>query len=547
MNPPWWKTCVAYQIYSRSFCDSNGDGVGDLRGIISKLDYLASLGIGMVWLCPVYASPNDDNGYDISDYEAIQPDFGTQEDWIALRDGLHARGIRLVMDLVANHSSDEHAWFVESRTAKDSGKRDWYIWRPPAADGGPPNDWQSVFGGPAWEYDAATSEYYLHLFSKKQPDLNWESTAFRTELFAMMRRWVALGIDGFRMDVINLISKPDGLGAGGNEGSMDRALNGPRMRDYLAEMRREVFAGTDLVTIGETPGMPLELAREVTDERAPLLDMQFHFEHVDLDHAPGVSKWDSTPMAMPALRATLSRWQDGMEPHGWNSLYLGNHDQPRAVSRYGDDGRYRRESATLLMTLLLTLKGTPFIYQGDEIGMANVAFDSIADYRDIETLNAWRWLTDTRGLDTASALAMIRKKSRDNARTPMQWSAAPNAGFSAAAPWIGPNPDYTGHNVAAAEADPDSVLHYTRRLIALRQGTPALHSGRYRLLDAEHPALWLYERTSEMGRCVVALNFSDTTQPLPPALAELPCLLTNHHNPAADTLAAWEARILGPT
>ncbi|WP_374515806.1 alpha-glucosidase [Niveibacterium sp.] len=546
MTLPWWKTCVAYQIYPRSFCDSDGDGVGDLRGIISKLDYLERLGIGMLWLCPVYASPNDDNGYDISDYEAIQPEFGTLDDWIALRDGLHARGIRLVMDLVANHSSDEHAWFIESRAAKDSTKRDWYIWRPPTADGGPPNDWQSVFGGPAWEFDAASGEYYLHLFSKKQPDLNWENTAFRAELFAMMRRWVELGVDGFRMDVINLISKPEGLGAGGDEGGMDRALNGPRMRDHLAEMRREVFAGTDLVTIGETPGMPLDLAREVTDERAPLLDMQFHFEHVDLDHAPGASKWDSTPMTMPALRATLSRWQEGMEPHGWNSLYLGNHDQPRAVSRYGDDGRYRRESATLLMTLLLTLKGTPFIYQGDEIGMANVAFDAIDDYRDIETLNAWRWLTGERGLAAATALAMIRKKSRDNARTPMQWSAAPNAGFSTATPWIAPNPDYAAHNVAAAETDPDSVLHYTRRLIALRRETAALQHGRYRLLDVEHPALWLYERLDASTCCVIALNFSATAQALPAPLTTMRRVLTNVRNQSADTLAAWEARILVP-
>lgn len=541
MTSPWWKTSVAYQIYPRSFCDSNGDGVGDLRGILSKLDYLASLGIGMLWLCPVYASPNDDNGYDIADYEAIQPEFGTLEDWIALRDGLHARGIRLVMDLVANHSSDEHAWFVESRAAKDSAKRDWYIWRPPAPDGGPPNDWQSVFGGPAWEYDAASGEYYLHLFTRKQPDLNWANPQFRDALFAMMRRWVELGIEGFRMDVINLISKPDGLPNGG----MDQSLNGPRLRDYLAEMRRQVFAGTDLVTIGETPGMPLELAREITDERAPLLDMQFHFEHVDLDHAAGASKWDSTPMTMPALRATLSRWQEGMEPHGWNSLYLGNHDQPRAVSRYGDDGRYRLESAKLLMTLLLTLKGTPFIYQGDEIGMANVAFDSIDDYRDIETLNAWRWLTGERGLDAATALAMIRKKSRDNARTPMQWSAAPNAGFSSAASWIGVNRDFAQVNVAASEDDPDSVLHYTRRLIALRRQSPALLHGRYRLLEAEHPALWVFERATTASRCVVALNFSASHQALPADVRGLTPVFGKLADSSADNLAPWEARILG--
>lgn len=540
---PWWKSCVAYQIYPRSFCDSNGDGVGDLRGILSKLDYLASLGIGMLWLCPVYASPNDDNGYDIADYEAIQPEFGTLDDWIALRDGLHARGIRLVMDLVANHSSDEHAWFVESRAAKDSAKRDWYIWRPPATDGGPPNDWQSVFGGPAWEYDEASGEYYLHLFTRKQPDLNWANPQFRDALFAMMRRWVALGIDGFRMDVINLISKPDGLPIGG----MDQALNGPHLRDYLAEMRRQVFAGTDLVTIGETPGMPLELAREITDERAPLLDMQFHFEHVDLDHAPGASKWDSTPMTMPALRATLSRWQEGMEPHGWNSLYLGNHDQPRAVSRYGDDGRYRRESAKLLMTLLLTLKGTPFIYQGDEIGMANVAFDSIEDYRDVETLNAWRWLTGERGLDAATALAMIRKKSRDNARTPMQWSAAPHAGFSSAASWIGVNRDFAQINVAASEDDPDSVLHDTRRLIALRRQMPALLHGRYRLLLPAHPQIWAYAREHGGQRAVVLLNFGATPQALPPELAaELDRLGSCYASTPddGDRLGPWAARLM---
>ncbi|MDW8318106.1 MAG: alpha-glucosidase [Anaerolineae bacterium] len=555
MNRTWWKESVVYQIYPRSFCDSNGDGVGDLRGIISKLDYLHALGVDVVWLCPVYKSPNDDNGYDISDYHDIMPEFGTLADWEELLAGLHARGIRLVMDLVVNHTSDEHPWFVQSRQSKDNPYRDYYIWRP-GKDGREPNNWLSHFGGSAWEFDPRTGEYYLHLFSRKQPDLNWENPQVRREVYRMMRWWLDKGIDGFRMDVINMISKAPGLPDAEPEPGERYAyggryfLNGPRLMEFLQEMKREVLQHYDLLTVGETPGVTPEIAAQLTDEQTGVLNMVFQFEHMGLD-SEGL-KWRVRPWSLLEMKQVMTRWQKGLEARGWNSIYLTNHDQPRAVSRFGDDRRFRVPSAKLLATFTLLLQGTPYIYQGEEIGMTNVAFPSIADYRDIETLNFYREAVEVRGVPPAVALAAIHAKSRDNARTPMQWDSSPNAGFTAGNPWIPVNPNYPEINVQQALADPDSILHYYRRLIRLRKEHPVAVYGRYDLLLADHPQLYVFTRTLEPDRLLVILNFSSE-----PARFQLPAalpaaghalLIANYPVDAAEdlrstTLRPWEARV----
>lgn len=511
MKQAWWKEAVVYQIYPRSFCDSNGDGIGDLRGIIGKLDYLHDLGIDVVWLSPVYKSPNDDNGYDISDYQDIMDEFGTLADWEELLDGLHRRGIKLVMDLVVNHTSDEHPWFVESRKSKDNPYRDYYIWRP-GRDGREPNNWLSHFSGSAWEYDPATGEYYLHLFSRKQPDLNWENPRVRSEVYRMMRWWLDKGIDGFRMDVINMISKAPGLpDAPARPGERyayggQHFLHGPRLMEFLREMKREVLSHYDLLTVGETPGTSPEQAAELTNEETGVLSMVFQFEHVHLDAAE--TKWHVRPWSLAELKRVMTRWQKGLENRGWNSLYLTNHDQPRAVSRFGDDRRYRVESAKLLATFTLLLQGTPYIYQGEEIGMTNVAFPSINDYRDIETLNVYRVMVEEMGMAPEAALARIHIKSRDNARTPMQWNAGPNAGFTAGTPWIQVNPNYPAINAEQAVADPASIFHYYRRLIRLRKENPVIVYGRYDLLLDDHPQVYAFTRTLESDRLLVLLNFS---------------------------------------
>lgn len=555
MNRTWWKESVVYQIYPRSFCDSNGDGIGDLPGIISKLDYLQALGVDVVWLCPVYKSPNDDNGYDISDYHDIMPEFGTLADWEALLAGLHARGIRLVMDLVVNHTSDEHPWFVQSRQSKDSPYRDYYIWRP-GKDGREPNNWASHFGGSAWEFDPLTGEYYLHLFSRKQPDLNWENPQVRREVYRMMRWWLDKGIDGFRMDVINMISKvpglPDAEPVSGERYAYGGRyfLNGPRLMEFLLEMKREVLQHYDLLTVGETPGVTPEIAAQLTDEQNGALSMVFQFEHMGLD-ADG-PKWRVRPWSLLELKQVMTRWQQGLEGRGWNSIYLTNHDQPRAVSRFGDDRRYRVQSAKLLATFTLMLQGTPYIYQGEEIGMTNVAFPSIADYRDIETLNFYREMVEGRGLSAEAAMRAIHAKSRDNARTPMQWDDTPNAGFTAGTPWISVNPNYPEINVQQALADPNSVFHYYRRLIRLRKENPVAVYGRYHLLLADHPQIYAFTRTLDDDRLLVILNFSSESprfalpEDLPTSGHTL--LIANYPvDPAADlravTLRPWEARV----
>ncbi len=514
----WWKEAVVYQIYPRSFCDSNGDGIGDLRGIIGKLDYLAQLGVDVVWLSPVYKSPNDDNGYDISDYYGIADEFGTMSDLDELLEGVHQRGIRLLMDLVVNHTSDEHAWFGESRKSKDNPYRDWYIWRP-AKGGREPNNWESLFGGSAWQLDEATGEYYLHLFSQKQPDLNWENPEVREAVYEMMHWWLKKGIDGFRMDAINLISKVPGLpdapvtAPGRYQFPGQYVFNGPRLTEFLAGIKRQVLSQYDVFTVAETSQVTTEHAIDLTHEEHGHVNMLFQFEHmeVDVDKSSISPRWSIKPWNLLDLKHVMTRWQKDLEGQGWNSLYLGNHDQPRAVSRFGDDGAFRVQSSKMLATFLHTLKGTPYVYQGEEIGMTNVAFDDISAYRDIETKNMYRQYVEEQCMEPDKVMAMIHAKSRDNARTPVQWDDSPNGGFSSGTPWIKTNPNYTTINVAQASADPDSILNYYRELIRLRHAHPVMVYGRYDLVLDAHEQIYAYTRVWEHQRLLVILNFTRDT------------------------------------
>jgi len=519
MTDQWWKSAVVYQVYPRSFADASGDGVGDLRGIASRLDHLSRLGVDVLWLSPVYASPQADNGYDISDYQSIDPLFGTLDDFDELLAALHARGIRLVMDLVVNHTSDEHPWFLASRSSADDPLRDWYWWRPPRAGyaagdpGAEPTNWESFFSGPTWTLDPATGEYYLHLFDRKQPDLNWENPQVRQAVYAMMRWWLDRGVDGFRMDVINVISKdpdlPDGAPthAGLGDGS-PHYMTRPGVHDFLQEMRREVFDGRDaeLLTVGEMPGVTWEQARLFTDPARRELDMVFQFEHVGLDHGPG-GKFDPVPLDVRALKASLGRWQTELGDVGWNSLYWNNHDQPRVVSRFGDDERWWRESATALATVLHLHRGTPYVYQGEELGMTNAPFAGVEDLRDVESLNYWAQATAL-GHSADDVMRGIRAMGRDNARTPVQWDASPNAGFTTGDPWLPVNPNHTWLNAAAQYDDPHSVFHHYRRLIDLRHRLPVVAHGDFRMLHAEHPTAYVYERTLDQDRLLVAANLS---------------------------------------
>lgn len=490
--------------------DSNGDGVGDLQGIISKLDYLKELGVDIVWLSPVYKSPNDDNGYDISDYEAIMDEFGTMEDWEKLLHGLHDRGIKLIMDLVVNHSSDEHAWFQKARKSKHNPYRDYYIWRPGKPDGSEPNNWLSFFGGSAWQYDAATDEFYLHLFTKKQPDLNWENPKLRQEVYEMMKFWLDKGIDGFRMDVINCISKVDDLPSAGEERYAwggDFFLCGPRLSQYLREMNEQVLSKYNAMSVGEMPGVTPEQAAVFTNPDNRQVNMVFQFETMDIDSGEG-GKWNFKPWRLSDLKAVTSKWQYALDGKGWNSLYLNNHDQPRMVSRFGNDTVYRKESAKLLATFLHTLQGTPYIYQGEEIGMTNVQFGSIDDYKDVETLNFYREAVHERGVSPERAMASIYAKGRDNARTPIQWDDSENGGFTAGEPWIAVNPNYREINVEESLRDPDSIFHYYKTLIALRKRHPIMIYGSYDIVAEEHEQIYAYTRSLGEQKWLVVLNFS---------------------------------------
>lgn len=547
-DPPWWQHSVVYQIYPRSFSDSNGDGIGDIPGITARLDHLQALGVDVVWLSPVYASPNDDNGYDISDYRAIQPEFGTMADFDALLAGLHVRGIRLVMDLVVNHSSDAHHWFQQACRSRDNPYHDYYIWADPV-DGREPTNWESFFGGSAWTWNAPTGRYYLHLFSRRQPDLNWRNPRLREEVHALMRFWLDKGVDGFRMDVINLISKH-----GGADGRLPDApvvrpgflqpafaltANGPRLPEYLAEMRREVldrYLDRDpdhpRLTVGECPGITPALARTLTDRNSGVLDMVFQFDHVDLDAEPGQGKWALKPLHLPDLKHSLARWQQALHGGGWNSLYWGNHDQPRCVSRWGsDDPAWREPAAKMLATCLHGHQGTPFIYQGDEIGMTNYPFGDIGQCRDIETLNHYRDAVGRQGQDPAVVMAAVRAKGRDNARTPMQWTDGPQAGFSTGQPWLAVHPNHRHVNAQAARADADSVFHHHRRLIALRRQWPVLVHGRFELLWPDHPEVYAYRRVWGDEQLVVICRFS----PAPGVLDTTGCDLAD----AEVLLSGW--------
>jgi oligo-1,6-glucosidase len=517
---PWWKSAVVYQIYPRSFADSDGDGVGDLRGVLGRLDYLAQLGVDVIWLSPIYRSPQDDAGYDISDYQDIDATFGSMDDFHELLDAVHRRGMRLVMDLVVNHTSDEHPWFVESRSSRDNPRRDWYWWRPARAGmhagdpGAEPTNWRSFFSGSVWELDPATAEYYLHLFSRKQPDLNWENPAVRQAIYSMMRWWLDRGVDGFRMDVINMISKdvalPDGhVHDGGRWGDGSPSyICGPRIHEFLAEMHREVFADRDgrLLTVGEMPGVTVDEAVLFTDPARAEVDMVFQFEHVDLDH--GATKWESFPLDLRDLKASFGRWQAALADVGWNSLYWNNHDQPRIVSRFGDDGAYRVESAKMLATVLHLHRGTPYVYQGEELGMTNAPFETIDDFRDIESLNHYREAV-AHGGEPAAVLAAMRPVSRDNARTPMQWDDSAHAGFTTGTPWIALNPNYKEINAAAAVADQDSVFHYYRRLIELRHTEPVVAHGDFTMLLPDDPKVYAFTRTLDDVTLLVIGKLSD--------------------------------------
>ncbi|MEV0676143.1 alpha-glucosidase [Actinosynnema sp. NPDC050436] len=521
---PWWTSAVVYQVYPRSFADADGDGIGDLRGVESRLDHLERLGVDVLWLSPVYASPQADNGYDISDYQAIDPVFGTMEDFDRLLAAVHARGMKLVMDLVVNHTSDEHPWFVESRSSPDSPKRDWYWWRPPrpgfapGEPGAEPTNWESFFSGSTWTLDDASGEYYLHLFDRKQPDLNWENPEVRNAVHEMMRWWLDRGVDGFRMDVINLISKdpelPDGAptGTGGLGDGFPHFGTRPRVHELLHEMHREVFGDRPgrLLTVGEMPGVTPEQAKRFTDPARREVDMVFQFEHVSLDHGPG-GKFDPRPLDLRDLKASLGRWQAALGEVGWNSLYWNNHDQPRVVSRFGDDDRWWRESATALGTVLHLHRGTPYVYQGEELGMTNAPFAGPADLRDVESVNHHRDAVAA-GADPAEVMRGIRAMGRDNARTPVQWDAGTYAGFGAGEPWLPVNPNHTWLNAQAQYDDPASVFNHYRRLIALRHELPVVALGDFRMLLADHPRVYAYERVLEDVRLLVVANMGDATE-----------------------------------
>ncbi|UCZ54408.1 alpha-glucosidase [Bacillus shivajii] len=507
----WWKESVVYQIYPRSFNDSNGDGIGDLQGIIEKLDYLKKLGIDVIWLSPVYKSPNDDNGYDISDYQDIMDEFGTMADWEELLKEVHNRGMKLIMDLVVNHSSDEHAWFAESRKSKDNKYRDYYIWHPGKEDGSEPNNWESAFSGSAWQYDELTGEYYLHLFSKKQPDLNWENPTLRQEVYDMMRWWLDKGIDGFRMDVINFISKEPGLPDAPNPHGKkyvsggEYFMNGPRIHEFLHEMYGKALKDYEVMTVGEMPGVDPEEAVKYTNETREELNMVFQFEHVDLDSGPG-GKWDLRPLKLSDLRNNLTKWQKALENEGWNSLYMNNHDQPRMVSRFGNDREYRLESAKMLATLLHMMKGTPYVYQGEEIGMTNVCFDSIEEYEDIETLNMYKEKR-AEGVSHEEIMKSIYVKGRDNARTPVQWDDTDHAGFTTGTPWLKVNPNYKDINAEKALEDPNSIFYYYQKLIDLRHNNDIVVYGSFDLLLYNHEEIFAYKRELGDETLLVYCNF----------------------------------------
>lgn len=492
----WWKNSVVYQIYPRSFCDSNGDGIGDINGIRSKLWYLKELGVDVIWISPVYPSPNADNGYDVSDYCGISPEYGTIEDMKALIYECENCGIKIMMDLVMNHTSDEHPWFEAAKSAKENPYRDYYIWRK-GEPGNPPNDLESCFGGSAWEYSEETGEYYLHMFHKKQPDLNWENEAVRKELWKMMNYWIDLGIKGFRMDVIDMVGKiPD----------EKMIQNGPKLHEYLQEMNRETFGKKELMTVGECGGAYVEVGSLYSDPERKELDMIFQFEHTLVDQLPGKQKWDLKPLELKDLKQIFAKWQKALDGKGWNSLFWDNHDSPRIVSRWGNDGAYREKSAEMLATILHGMKGTPYIYQGEEIGMTNFPFAGIEDFNDVESINMYRERKE-QGFQEEAIMKSLRAKSRDNARTPMQWNDSHEAGFTKGKPWYQINPNYTKINAEKALKEKDSIFYYYQKLIKLRKEEPVLVNGTFELLCAEDNQIFAYTREWKDTKWLIVSNF----------------------------------------
>ena len=554
MEKRWWKESVVYQIYPRSFCDSNGDGIGDLNGITGKLDYLKELGIDVIWLSPVYKSPNDDNGYDISDYQAIMDEFGTMEDFDRMLATAHEKGIKIMMDLVVNHTSDEHKWFIESRKSTDNPYRDYYIWRPAKEDGSLPNNWGSCFSGPAWEYDKTTDMYFLHLFSKKQPDLNWDNPAVRQDVFDMMNWWLKKGVDGFRMDVISLISKEPGLpdkepGINGYA-TFNVSANGPHVHEYLQEMRQKALNNADTITVGECSGVTLEEAKKYARSDEKELNMVFQFEHMDVDSDEKAGKWTTRKMDLRNLKKILTRWQKGLQDIAWNSLYWENHDQPRSVSRFGNDSdEYREISAKMLATCIHMMQGTPYVYQGEELGMTNCPFNTLDNFRDLESINAFHELTEQGKMTEEDMMAAIGYKGRDNARTPMQWDDSAYAGFSTANPWIMVNPNYTKINAKDQVNREDSVFKYYQKLIKLRHESELIVYGTYDLILDDDKDIYAYIRTLGDEKLIVYCNFSENTREveLPEEFTNGKVLISNYIDAKVNhkiTLKPYEAIVI---
>lgn len=554
MEKRWWKESVVYQIYPRSFCDSNGDGIGDLNGITGKLDYLKELGIDVIWLSPVYKSPNDDNGYDISDYQAIMDEFGTMEDFDRMLATAHEKGIKIMMDLVVNHTSDEHKWFIESRKSTDNPYRDYYIWRPAKEDGSLPNNWGSCFSGPAWEYDKTTDMYFLHLFSKKQPDLNWDNPAVRQDVFDMMNWWLKKGVDGFRMDVISLISKEPGLpdkepGINGYA-TFNVSANGPHVHEYLQEMRQKALNNADTITVGECSGVTLEEAKKYARSDEKELNMVFQFEHMDVDSDEKAGKWTTRKMDLRDLKKILTRWQKGLQDIAWNSLYWENHDQPRSVSRFGNDSdEYREISAKMLATCIHMMQGTPYVYQGEELGMTNCPFNTLDNFRDLESINAFHELTEQGKMTEEDMMAAISYKGRDNARTPMQWDDSAYAGFSTANPWIMVNPNYTKINARDQVNREDSVFKYYQKLIKLRHESELIVYGTYDLILDDDKDIYAYIRTLGDEKLIVYCNFSENTREveLPEEFTNGKVLISNYIDAKVNhkiTLRPYEAIVI---
>ena len=553
MEKKWWKESVVYQIYPKSFKDSNGDGIGDIKGIIEKLDYLKELGVNVLWISPMLESPQDDNGYDISDYRRIYEDYGTMEDYEEMLSEAHKRDIKVLMDLVVNHTSDEHNWFIESRKSKDNPYRDYYIWKDPV-NGKEPNNWGGVFGGSAWEYDEKTQMYYLHLFSKKQPDLNWENEKVRREVYDMMTFWCEKGIDGFRMDVISMISKnqafPDGEVKNGLYGDFNPyCVHGPRIHEFLQEMNKEVLSRYDIMTVGETSGVTIEEAQKYAGEDRNELNMVFQFEHVE-DACGDHGKWTTAKFNFRDFKKTMIKWQEELQGKAWNSLFLGNHDQPRSVSRFGNDNpAYRETSAKMLATCLHMMQGTPYVYQGEELGMTNAYFDKLEDYRDIESINFFTELTEAGIMTPEYMMKCLMLRSRDNARTPMQWDDSAQGGFTSGEPWIRINPNYKEINAVQQLGDPDSVFHYYQKLIRLRKEKDIIVYGDFEALYRDDDKIFAYTRKLDQKKLLTVCNFSDQNaeMDIPEEFAGAQCLITNLGRTVFDrnfVLRPYEAFVL---